>query len=203
MAALDPRIDAYIAHSAEFAQPILEHLRAVLHTSCPDLQETTKWSMPFFMYRDRILASMAAFKAHCAFGFWQHDQVIATGKNTQAMGQFGRITTVKDLPAKRELIKMIKHAMLLIDTGVKPPRAPKSGGKKPPPLSPDDLAAALARNAAARKTFAAFSPSHKREYIEWITEAKRAETRARRIAQAVIWLAQGKSRNWRYQTSRH
>jgi uncharacterized protein YdeI (YjbR/CyaY-like superfamily) len=152
--------------------------------------------MPHFMYGGKILAHMAAFKAHCGFGFW-HD-VAQTGKNREAMGQFGRITSLKDLPPKAELVKLAKKVAALIDSGEKPVRTAKPA-PKPPPEAPADLAAALRRNAKARKTFEAFPPSHQREYIEWLLEAKRAETREKRLAQAIEWLEEGKSRNWKYQ----
>ncbi|RQP22967.1 YdeI/OmpD-associated family protein [Piscinibacter terrae] len=198
MGTTDPRIDAYIAKSADFAQPILTHLRQVVHAACPSVEETIKWGMPNFMYGGKILANMAAFKAHCAFGFWQRDAVAGTGKNNDAMGQFGRIESLKDLPGKAELSRLVKKAAALIDSGEKPRRVPKSA-PKPTPETPDDLLAALKRNAAARKTFEAFAPSHRREYIEWITEAKRPETREKRLAQTLEWLAEGKSRNWKYE----
>ena len=195
MATTDPRIDAYIAKSADFAQPILKHLRQVMHAACPDTEETLKWSMPTFMHGGRILAHMAAFKAHCAFGFW-HD-VAQTG-NGDAMGQYGRIATLKDLPSKTELAKHVKKAVALIDAGEKPVRAAKPA-PKPPPEVPADLKAALARNAKARKTFEAFSPSHQREYTEWLVEAKREETREKRLLQAIEWMEEGKPRHWKYQ----
>jgi hypothetical protein len=123
MPTTDPRIDAYIAKSALFAQPVLAHLRAVVHSACPSAQEAVKWSMPFFMYEGKILANMAAFKAHCSFGFWMGDRVAVTGKSDEGMGQFGRITSLKDLPSKHELTAMIKKAMALIDAGEKSPIA--------------------------------------------------------------------------------
>ena len=196
MGTTDPRIDAYIAKSADFAQPVLAHLRQVVHAACPDAQETIKWGMPHFMHGGKILANMAAFKAHCALGFW-HD-VAKTGKDGEAMGQFGRITTLKDLPPKAQLVKLVKQVAALIDAGEKPARAVKST-PKPPPKAPEDLAVALARNAKARKTFEAFSPTNQREYVEWLEEAKRAETREKRLAQAIEWMTEGKSRHWKYQ----
>ena len=195
----DPRIDAYIAKSAEFARPVLSHLRAVVHAACPEVEETLKWGMPSFTYRGKILCSMAAFKQHAAFGFWQGAQV--TGNGTEAgaegMGQFGRLTRLSDLPGKRELTGYIRQAMALIDSGAK--RVPTKAVAPRAPLDvPDDLAAALKKNAKARATFDGFSPSYRRDYIEWITEAKREDTRQRRLEQTVEWLAEGKPRNWKY-----
>jgi len=194
----DPRVDAYIAKSAEFAQPILRHLRDQVHAACPEVVETIKWSMPSFGLDGKILAHMAAFKAHCAFGFWRREEVVeGPDKRDEAMGQYGRVTSLADLPAKRELQAQIKKAAQLIREGAKPVRAAKP--PKPPAVAPDDLMAALAANSAASKVFDAFPPGKKREYIEWITEAKQEATRAKRLAQAVEWIAEGKSRNWKYE----
>jgi uncharacterized protein YdeI (YjbR/CyaY-like superfamily) len=193
----DKRIDAYIAKSADFAQPILTELRARVHKSCPDTEETLKWSMPTFMYKNKILCGMAAFKQHATFGFWQREAATgAAEKEYDAMGQFGRITSLKELPGKREFAEMVKRAMEHIDSGAKAP--PKLKHPKPPLEVPDYLMAALKKSKKALTTFEGFSPSNKREYVEWITEAKGEDTRARRLAQAVEWMAEGKVRNWKY-----
>lgn len=199
MGQTDPRIDAYIAESAEFARPLLVHLRGVIHGACPEVEETLKWGMPSFVYHGRILCGMAAFKQHASFGFWQGAHIVGPdgGKREEAMGQFGRLTGVKDLPGKRELSGYVKQAMALIDAGVKRPSTQRTT-PKPPVEVPPDLAAALKRNAKARKTFDAFPPSQRREYVEWITEAKREATRLKRLEQALEWLAEGKPRNWKY-----
>jgi len=195
----DPRIDAYIVKAADFAKPILGHLRDTMHAACPECEETLKWSAPSFTYRGKILGGMAAFKQHATFGLWQGALIVGTyGKKLDdAMGQFGRLTKISDLPGKRELTGYIKQAMTLIDDGVKRPPT-KDAKPKPPVTAPDDLAAALKKNAKARTTFDAFSPSHRREYVEWITEAKREETRQKRLVQTIEWLAEGKARNWKY-----
>jgi uncharacterized protein YdeI (YjbR/CyaY-like superfamily) len=197
MPSRDPRIDAYIEKSADFAKPILRHLRDVVHEACPDVEEKMKWSFPHFDYKG-MMCSMASFKEHCTFGFWKPELVLGDAAKEGGMGQFGRITSVKDLPAKKVLAGYVKKAMRLNDEGVRPKRAQKSKMKKRDIDVPQDLVAALKKNAKARATFEAFSPSHRREYLEWITEAKREETRARRIAQAVEWMAEGKRRNWKY-----
>jgi uncharacterized protein YdeI (YjbR/CyaY-like superfamily) len=197
MPSRDPRIDAYIEKSADFAKPILRHLRDVVHEACPDVEEKMKWSFPHFDYKG-MMCSMASFKEHCTFGFWKPELVLGDAAKEGGMGQFGRITSVKDLPAKKVLVGYVKKAKRLNDEGVKPKRAQKSKMKKRDIDVPQDLVAALKKNAKARATFEAFSPSHRREYLEWITEAKREETRARRIAQAVEWMAEGKRRNWKY-----
>lgn len=196
--ATDPRIDAYISKAAPFAQPILAHLRDQVHAACPDVDETVKWRMPFFTYKGKLLCNMAAFNAHCTFGFWNGALVLGPRDNNSAdaMGQFGRITTLNDLPAPRTFKGYLKTAVRLIDEGVTRPLPVKH--KKPPLRMPADLKQALGASARASATFAALLPSHKREYLEWILEAKRAPTRARRIATTVQWLEEGKPHNWKY-----
>jgi uncharacterized protein YdeI (YjbR/CyaY-like superfamily) len=194
----DDRIDAYIAKSAEFARPILTHLREVLHSACPEVEETMKWSFPHFMYKG-MLCSMAAFKEHCAFGFWKGALVVEkeSGKSVEGAGQFGRITELSSLPSKKILFGYIKAAMKLNEDGVKNPARPKP--KMPREVVvPDDLASALQGNKQARATFENFSPSHQREYVAWITEAKTEATRTKRLQTAVEWMAEGKARNWKY-----
>ncbi|HEU0100194.1 MAG TPA: YdeI/OmpD-associated family protein [Allosphingosinicella sp.] len=194
----DPRIDAYIARQADFARPILEHLRSTLRSACPEAEETLKWSMPHFLYKGQMLAGMAAFKAHATFGFWRAKEVVGeTGAERDAMGQFGRLTSVADLPPDDVLRALIRKAMALADSGARPAR-PKPA-PKPEPETPPELDAALSANPAARATFDGFPPSCRREYVEWVVEAKRAETRHKRIAQAVGWMAEGKRRNWKYE----
>lgn len=196
MPSRDPRVDAYIEKSAPFARPILTHLRDVIHAACPDVEETIKWGMPHFLHHG-MLAGMASFKQHVSFGFWKGRLVVGDAASARdAMGQFGRITSLDDLPSKRVLTGHVRKAMRLNEEGVSAPRTARTG--KPEPAVPPELAAALSRNGAARATFEKFPPSHRREYVEWIAEAKRAETRARRVAQAVEWLAEGKQRNWKY-----
>ena len=197
MSTHDPRIDAYIAKSAEFARPILEQLRAAVHAACPEVEETIKWSAPHFTYKG-MLCAMCAFKQHCAFHFWRGAQVVDKTENgaDEAMGQFGRITSTADLPPRATLIDLTRQSMALIDAGVKPARAT---AKKPPFTVPGDMRAAIDAKPKARATFDAFPPSAQRDYVEWITEAKRAETRTKRLAQAVEWIAEGKRRNWKYE----
>lgn len=193
----DPRIDAYIGRQAAFAQPILSHIRQTVHAACPDCEETLKWGSPTFMYKGGMLAGMAAFKAHAAFGFW-HGGLVAgeTEKRMSAMGQFGRLTSIGDLPEREALEAMVRKAMALADEGVKAPRAKH---EKAPFSVPEDLRSALDGNKAAAATFDGFPPSARRDYVEWITEAKREATRAKRVAQAAEWLAEGKKRNWKYE----
>ena len=195
----DPRVDAYIAKSAEFARPILRHLRALVHQACPEAQETIKWGMPSFVHHG-IVCGMAGFKAHCTFGFWRRgltDEIAKTGvKAEQAMGSLGRITRLKDLPGDRAMLGYIRQAAKLNEAGVRARPKPKP---KPALPVPADLAAALKKNARAAKAFAGFSPSARREYIEWITEAKRPETRLARLTTTVQWVAAGKRRNWKYE----
>jgi len=195
----DPRIDAYIAKSAPFARPILERLRKLVHSGCPEVEETMKWSFPHFMSGDGILCSMAAFKQHCSFGFWKGSLMTSLdgkAKGEEAMGQYGRITSLDDLPKDSVILKQVKEAARLNEEGVKVAK-PKT--KKPPLKIPAYFGLALKRNAKALAAFEAFSPSHQREYVEWITEAKTEATREKRIATTLEWLAAGKSRNWKYE----
>ena len=192
----DPRVDAYIAKAQPFAQPILKHIRKQMHANCPDLEETLKWGMPSFMHKG-ILGGMAAFKHHCTLGFWKHKLVVGNDRRSEeAMGSFGCVTKVSDLPNEKILAGLIKKAAKLNDDGVKPVRSkPKvRAALKPPPY----FVAALKRNEKAHAAYDAFSYSHKKEYVEWVTEAKTEETRSRRLAQAIESMAAGKSRHWKY-----
>lgn len=193
----DPRIDAYIAQAAPFARPLLERLRAQVHAACPEVEEAIKWSMPAFAYRGRPLASMAAFKQHATFGFWRGEEVTGA-RGEGAMGQFGRLRTPADLPDEARMRELVQRAMALIDAGAGARRAPR-GAPRPLPEVPPVLQSALDAEPRARAAFDAFPPSHRREYIEWIAEARREDTRARRVAQAVEWIAQGRPRHWKYQ----
>lgn len=202
MATKDPRIDAYIAKSAAFAKPILKYLRKVVHVGCPNVEETMKWSMPHFDYKG-VMCGMAAFKQHCVFGFWKESLIFdgTKGAEKTAMGSFGCITSLADLPSEKTLIGYVKKAAALNEAGVKVPGRTKPKKREPIEV-PDYFAAALKKNARARKTFEGFSPSHRREYLEWITEAKREETRNQRLATAVEWLTEGKARHWKYVPSK-
>lgn len=198
MPTLDPRVDAYIAKSALFARPILVQLRALVHEGCPQTVETIKWGAPHFDF-EGPMAMMAAFKAHACFGFWKQKLVMTSEREMDAMGQFGKLVTVADLPADREIVAWVKKAAALNASGVKLPTPKKH--PKPPIALPEELAAAfrLKKHAKAKTTFEGFSPSHRREYLEWIVEAKGEATRAKRVATTLEWLAEGKSRNWKYQ----
>lgn len=199
MGSRDPRVDTYIEKSAEFARPILRHLRETVHAACPEAEETLRWSMPHFMYGGTLLCGMAAFKGHAAFGFRKGSLVVPDGAERDGMGQFGCLRAVSDLPPRKVMIGHVKRAMEVTDRGVESPRS-RDARSKPAPRVPADLAAALKMNRRAGAAFAKMPPSHKREYIEWLTEAKRPETRQRRLRQATTWLAEGKPRNWKYQS---
>ncbi|KRB83843.1 YdeI family protein [Duganella sp. Root198D2] len=198
MPTTDPRVDEYIANAAEFAQPILNYLREVIHAACPEVKETIKWSMPNFEYHG-IVCSFAAFKQHCALNFWKAELLIAaeSDKSKEAMGQFGRIASIKDLPPKKELTAYIKKAMKLNEQGVKVTRQKAAPREL---LVPDYFIAALEENPAAYEVFNEFSTSAKRDYCDWLTEAKTEATRDKRMAQAVEWIAEGKKRHWKHQS---
>jgi uncharacterized protein YdeI (YjbR/CyaY-like superfamily) len=196
MPSFDPRIDAYIEKSADFAQPIMIHLRKLVHKACPDVEETVKWGSPHFDYKGS-LAGMASFKEHCAFGFWKHSLLDQKELNRDAMGSFGRITSNKDLPSDKAIISLIHQAMELNEKGIKVAKKPAAPKKEL--VVPDELANALAKNKKAKAAFEGFSYSHRKEYIEWITGAKTEPTRIKRLATTVGWLSEGKSRNWKYE----
>ena len=194
---IDPRIDAYIAASSEFARPILAHLRAIVHAACPEVEETMKWSRPHFQYKG-MLCQISAFKEHCGMGFWKGALLFPDMDEKESMGHFGRITSLADLPSKKVIADYVKRAMKLNDDGVQAPAraAPKAAARAVE--APDYFVAALENNSAALANYQAGSPSFRREYVDWIVDAKAEATRLRRMAQAIEWLAQGKARNWKY-----
>ena len=193
----DPRVDAYIAKAQPFAQPILNHLRALVHDHAPGAEETLKWSVPHFVLNGQNLAGMAAFKGHATFGFWRDEEVTGSPRDTGAMGSMGRLTTLADLPSDEQLAAWIaKAATLCAETK---PKRPKPAPKPTLDL-PADLGTALKADAAAQGHWDAFSPGKRRDYIEWVLEAKREETRAKRIETIVAQVAEGKDRNWRYKS---
>jgi uncharacterized protein YdeI (YjbR/CyaY-like superfamily) len=205
-ATLNPKVDAYIARAQSFAQPIMEHLRQLVQKACPDVEETIKWSRPFFEYRGVILCNMSAFKEHCSFGFWGEEMnVVLRGAKVlreEGMGSLGRITSLKDLPSDKQMLGWLRQAAEFVDSGqyTSPIAARRRVVKAKPVLeTPAEFATALRRNKKAAAVFAAFSPSCKQEYLEWIAEAKRADTRDKRIITALEWIAEGKQRNWKYQ----
>lgn len=197
----DKRVDAYIFKAAPFAQEILMHFRALVHKACPDVEEKVKWSMPFFDYKGEMMCHMAAFKQHCAIGFWKASLMKDAKKlkdgNEEAMGHYGRITSVKDLPANKTIIANIKEAMKLNDDGIKLPPKKKAAAKEVD--VPEELMKALTKNKKARTVFDAFPPSHRKEYIMWINEAKTEATKTKRIETAIEWITEGKQRHWKYQ----
>jgi len=200
MGTRNPRVDAYIAKAGDFAKPILMHLRELVHRGCPDVEEEIKWGAPHFMYKG-MLCCIAAFKQHCAFGFWKGKLLASLkvdGKLWDAWGQYGRLTSLDDLPPDKTILKQVKEAAKLNDAGIKAPPQRKAKAKTPLKM-PADLKAALQKNAAARVTLEGFSYSHKKEYLEWISEAKTDATRQKRIATTLEWLTAGKSRNWKYE----
>jgi len=197
----DPKIDAYIAKSADFAKPILEHLRELVHKGCPGVTEVMKWSFPNFEYKG-LICNMAAFKSHCTFGFWQSSLMkdpykVMTATGEKAMGHFGRITSLKDLPSDKIMLQYIREAVSLKDSGAKVAR--KRPVKSPPPVKvPAYILDAIKKNKKAWKSFEDFSNSHKKEYVEWVEEAKTNTTREKRLATMIEWLKEGKTRNWKY-----
>jgi uncharacterized protein YdeI (YjbR/CyaY-like superfamily) len=203
--ATDKRVDQYIQRAPEFAQPILVHLRELVHKGCPEAEEAIKWSTPSFLYRNKILFSMAAFKAHCRFIFWRPEIApMASKQGTECDDDgavVGKVTQLADLPPDKDMLRYIREARRLTDEGPRTTLMRRRTTPKPELQTPPEFTAALAKNKTAYKTFQAFSPSHRREYIEWISEAKRPETKSKRIQTALEWLAEGKPRNWKYMNS--
>src|SRR5262245_8032686 len=201
MPAKDPRVDQYIDRAAPFARPILKRLRKVIHAACPEVEETLKWGFPHFMHHG-ILCSMAAFKAHCAFGFWQEKLLAAKhpafrDPSREAMGQFGRLESLDDLPADRTLVGYVRAAAEFNASGVRRPAARRRGPARPI-VVPPDFREALRRNPRAAATFEGFSPTQRREDVDWVGEAKRDATRRPRLDTSIRWLAEGKTHNWKY-----
>ncbi len=194
----DPRVDQYIEQSEPFARPILLRLRSLVHTAVPDVEETLKWGFPHFMHRG-MLCSMASFKWHCAFGFWKESMLLQgeAPSSREAMGQFGRIESLDDLPPDEVLLEYLRRAAQLNEAGISAPRGTSAEPRVEPAMHPE-FAAALDLNPAARAVFDGFSPSARREYLEWIAEARRDATRQRRVETALGWIAEGKQRNWKY-----
>jgi uncharacterized protein YdeI (YjbR/CyaY-like superfamily) len=200
-----PAVDAYIAKAQPFAQPILHRLRDTIHAVVPEVEEAIKWSRPFFLYKGVILGNISAFKEHCSFGLWGSEMVQALREggvdSKEGMGSFGRLTSVADLPPQAELESFVRKAAELISEGTRTKSIQRVA--KPTPRGelaiPEALAAALKTNKQAAARFAELSPSCRREYAEWIAEAKREETRTKRVATALEWIAEGKSRNWKYE----
>lgn len=202
MAKKEQAIDSYIAKKADFAKPILNHIRNLVHKACPTVEEKIKWGMPFFDYKGEMLCHMASFKQHAVMGFWKaalmkDPMLVENAKSETAMGHLGKITSLKDLPSDKKIAGYIKEAMLLNDKGIKLPAKEKTTVKKEL-IVPDYFIKALTRNKKAKLVFENFAYSHKKEYLEWIIEAKTEETRNKRMATALKWIAEGKGRNWKY-----
>jgi len=199
MSTSDPRIDAYINKAAPFAQPILRHIRRLVHKACPDVEETLKWGFPHFDYKG-VMISTAAFKAHCTLNLWKAQLIPgidSTGEEDSAMGQFGRLTSVSDLPDDETLLGYFREARRLNDENIKVPQKPKSNTSKEL-VVPEILLAALQENTLAAETWEKFAYSHRKEYVNWIIEAKTEVTRAKRLATTIEWLAEGKTQMWKY-----
>lgn len=199
-----PRVDEYIVKSADFAIPILDYWREIVHAACPEVKETMKWSMPFFEYNNYNLCGMAAFKNHCRFHFWlaskmsDPDKLFSEFEETGGMSQFGKIAKIEDLPSEEQIFALIHDAMSLIDQGVKLTKNPAKKAVKELVI-PDYFLEAIDDNPDAQENFERFTLSQKKEYVDWVVEAKSETTRMKRMQQAVDWIEEGKTRNWKYQ----
>ena len=200
----DKRIDAYIEKAQPFARPILKHLRKLVHQGCPGVEETIKWSFPHFNYKGQMMCAMASFKEHCIFGFWKEKLLKDPNRFLKrrsadggpAMGNLGRITSLRSMPPDRIILGFIRQAAVLNEKGIKISPMPRRGKTKL--VIPNYIKRALQKNNKALETFTAFSYSNKKEYVEWITEAKTEKTRQARLSTAIQWMAEGKTRNWKY-----
>jgi uncharacterized protein YdeI (YjbR/CyaY-like superfamily) len=201
------QIDAYIANAPEFAQPILAHLRSLVHRASPEIEEAIKWRQPFFLHRGSMLCFMASFKQHCSFGFWSSEMAAVMKQDGRegedgakgSRGAFGRITSIEDLPSNKEMVGYVKQAIALAGAASDNPKLSEIRAPKPEIAVPPELVSAMQEKPGATEAFATLSPSCRREYILWISEAKRAETKERRIQAAVQWITEGKSLNWKYE----
>jgi uncharacterized protein YdeI (YjbR/CyaY-like superfamily) len=193
----DPRIDVYIANAQPFARPILEKVRERVHAVIPDVEEAMKWGMPAYLVNGKILLITSAFKGHAALNFWRGQEIGDGQPKAGAMGQFGKLKSIRDLPADEELDALIREGATLAMSGPAP-RRPKQA-PKPMPEMERDFAAALAKAPKAKAALDGFPPSAQREYFEWIAEAKQDSTRQKRITTAIEWLSEGKRRNWKYE----
>jgi hypothetical protein len=196
----DKRVDAYIAKSQDFAKPILQELRSRIHAAVPQIEEDIKWGFPSFIYKGKIFFGMSAFKAHAGAGFW-HPLMRANDKSPEGIGEFGKLTSVNDLPSRASFAKLAKQAKKLTDDGVEGPKRAKPDPNRKVDV-PKDLAARLAKNAKARATFEGFPYSKRKEYVTWINDAKREETRAKRLETTIEQLAEGKSLMWKYEVKK-
>lgn len=198
-----PAITAYIEKAEPFAQPILHYLRDIIHQVCPEVEEKMKWSFPHFDYLGEMMCSMAAFKKHCAFGFWKAALLESSflqmeGNEKTAMGDFGKLTKLEDLPPKNILVQIISAAKGLNEAGIKIPKK-ISKNEKNELATPDDFHQLLLQNPIALSVFEKFPYSHRKEYLQWFDDAKTTPTRQKRMAQALEWISEGKGRNWKYQ----
>lgn len=201
MSVTEPRIDAYIENAQPFAKPIMIHLREIIHETCPDVEESWKWSFPHFMYKGKILCAFTAFKQHCGFGFWLEKEmktITELTKDAESTGMFtlGKLKCIEDLPSKAQLKASIREAMELTNMGV---TLKKTAPAKIEVEIPEYFTTALNVNPEAKKVFESASPSFRKEYILWITDAKTETTRNKRMEQAIEWISEGKGRNWKYE----
>jgi uncharacterized protein YdeI (YjbR/CyaY-like superfamily) len=172
-----------------------------VHKACPEVEEKIKWGMPHFDYKGEMMCSMASFKQHAVFGFWKaalmKDKVLLeTAKSEVAMGHLGRITSLNDLPSDKQIMSWIKEAMDLNDRGI---RAKKKPVEQKAVEVPGFVVKALKENKQAWTIWENFAPGHRKEYVQWITEAKTEATLEKRLQQTIEGVAEDKGRNWKYE----
>ena len=192
-------IDEYIEKAAPFAKPILSHIRELIHEAWPEIEETIKWKVPVYEYKG-IVCATGAFKTHCAFNFFKAKLMkdpyhVFSEQFSDAAGQFGKLLTVSDLPSDSILREYIQEAAKLNTDKIKGPAKKKEDADH---LIPNDLSIALKNNPIAQKQFETMSLGYKKEYIDWLLDAKMDATRQKRLETAIEWIAEGKPRNWKY-----
>jgi uncharacterized protein YdeI (YjbR/CyaY-like superfamily) len=197
----NPELDDYLAKSAGFAKPIMQHLRELLHETCPEIVEEIKWGIPHFDYKGEMMCIFAAHKNHCSFTFWKEslmsDQKFKENPSLQASKRYlGKIISLSDLPSDKQLVAYIKEAMALNENGVK--LVPRKSEKPKNIAIPDYFAKELAAKPKVKKIFDSKSDSFRKDYLVWITDAKTETTRQKRIAESLEWIAEGKGRFWKY-----
>jgi uncharacterized protein YdeI (YjbR/CyaY-like superfamily) len=199
MGKYDPRVDDYIAKSPAYAQPIMKHIRGLIHQAVPNIVEVIKWAHPHFEYKGPAF-SIGAFKEHLGLNFWKSklmDDPEGLFKYDGSAGSMGKIKSLADLPEDDILMAYFMLAADLNEQGVKA-TTPKTAPEKKQLIIPDDLIAAFKNDTTAMQHFEQFNYSAKKEYVDWLAEAKTTETRQKRLKTIMEWVAEGKTRYWKY-----
>src|SRR5438270_1264994 len=176
-----------LANAPEGTRPILVRLRRIFRQASPKLEEAIKWGVPCYLFKGPV-GGFAAYKQHVSWGLWKsralNDPEGLLGRGVSVMA--GKITKVSEIPPAAKIIALIEQVIALNEAGIKSPKPPE-------PELPADFAAAMKKAGKAARHYAAFTPARKWQYVNWVTQAKRAETRAKRIEIAVERIGEGKT----------